>query len=55
MGEKTGAELNDLMRIDQRIDELVRQIELLSYVNPVNIEEQKKKVLCLKISYRPGI
>lgn len=29
------------MDIDKDIDELVRKIELLSYVNPVNIEEEK--------------
>lgn len=31
-----------LLKIDKRIDELVKQIELLSYVNPVNIEEEKE-------------
>ena len=28
-----------LLEIDRSIDELVRQIELLSYVNPVNIKD----------------
>ena len=32
-----------LMRIDENIDQLVRNIELLSYVNPVNIEEAKER------------
>ena len=48
MGDITGDELSDLMRIDKKIDELVRQIELLSYVNPVNSEEQKKKFFASK-------
>ena len=30
-----------LLEIDESIDALVKQIELLSYVNPINIEEEK--------------
>ena len=37
-----------LMDIDRNIDELVRQIELLSYVNPVNTEEEKQKFFASK-------
>ena len=37
-----------LMEIDHNIDELVKQIELLSYVNPTNIEEEKKKFFASK-------
>lgn len=48
MGDITRSELNDLMHIDKNIDALVRQIELLSYVNPINIEEQKKKFFASK-------
>ncbi|MCA0931882.1 flavohemoglobin expression-modulating QEGLA motif protein [Lutimonas saemankumensis] len=48
MDDKTVTELSDLMRIDAKIDELVRQIELLSYVNPINIEEQRKKFFASK-------
>ena len=29
--------------IDKRIDELVKKIELLRYVNPINIEEEKQR------------
>ena len=36
------------MDIDRNIDELVRQIELLSYVNPVNTEEEKQKFFASK-------
>ncbi len=37
-----------LMEIDRSIDELVKQIELLSYVNPINIEEEKQKFFTSK-------
>lgn len=32
-----------LFEIDHRIDELVKKIEMLNYVNPTNIESEKKK------------
>ena len=32
-----------LFEIDKNIDELVKEVELLSYVNPLNIEEEKQK------------
>ena len=32
-----------LMEIDKSIDHLVKEVELLSYVNPVNIEEAKQR------------
>ncbi|TBN00446.1 DUF1704 domain-containing protein [Hyunsoonleella flava] len=37
-----------LLEIDKRIDELVKQIELLSYVNPINIEEEKERFFASK-------
>ena len=37
-----------LFEIDTYIDQLVKEIELLSYVNPVNIEEQKEKFFASK-------
>jgi uncharacterized protein (TIGR02421 family) len=37
-----------LFEIDTYIDELVKKIELLSYVNPVNIEEEKQKFFASK-------
>ena len=37
-----------LLRIDNGLDNLVKKIELLSYVNPVNIEEQKEKFFASK-------
>jgi hypothetical protein len=32
-----------LFEIDTYLDQLVQKIELLSYINPINIEEEKKK------------
>lgn len=37
----TSATTQTLLDIDNRLDELVKKIELLYYVNPTNIEEQK--------------
>ena len=33
----------NLFKIDSRIDELVKKIELLNYVNPINIESEKTR------------
>ncbi len=45
---KVEIEQKALFQIDRRIDELVRKIELLSYVNPINIEEEKVKFFASK-------
>ncbi len=37
-----------LFEIDNYIDQLVKKIELLSYVNPINIEEEKQKFFASK-------
>lgn len=37
-----------LFEIDNRIDELVKKIELLNYVNPINIESEKEKFFSSK-------
>lgn len=37
-----------LMDIDKNIDTLVKQIELLSYVNPINIEDEKQRFFASK-------
>lgn len=42
-----------LLEIDANIDNLVKQIELLSYVNPTNIEEEKQKFFASKYSINP--
>ncbi|MFY7672294.1 flavohemoglobin expression-modulating QEGLA motif protein [Tenacibaculum sp. MEBiC06402] len=43
-----------LFEIDQRIDQLVKEIELLRYVNPVNIEEEKTKFFASKYLTDPN-
>jgi hypothetical protein len=42
-----------LLEIDRKIDSLVKQIELLSYVNPVNIEEEKERFFSTKYLTEP--
>lgn len=42
-----------LLHIDNRIDELVKKNELLSYVNPLNIEEEKHKFFASKYLDEP--
>ncbi|RKE95412.1 flavohemoglobin expression-modulating QEGLA motif protein [Ichthyenterobacterium magnum] len=44
----TESDTKALLKIDNRIDELVKQIELLSYVNPTNIEEEKERFFATK-------
>ena len=43
-----------LFKIDKRIDDLVKKIELLNYVNPINIEEEKIKFFNSKYSKDPS-
>ena len=45
---KINIEQKALLQIDHNIDELVKQIELLSYVNPINIEEEKQRFFASK-------
>lgn len=45
---KINIEQKALLQIDHNIDELVKQIELLSYVNPINIEEEKERFFASK-------
>ncbi|WP_298533846.1 tyrosine/phenylalanine carboxypeptidase domain-containing protein [uncultured Algibacter sp.] len=42
-----------LLDIDKSIDALVKQIELLSYVNPINIEEEKERFFSSKYLKAP--
>ena len=44
----TNVTMQTLLEIDQRIDELVKKIELLNYVNPTNIESEKEKFFASK-------
>lgn len=45
---ENNVETEPLFKIDKYIDSLVKKIELLSYVNPVNIEEEKGKFFASK-------
>ena len=42
-----------LFKVDNYIDQLVQKIELLSYVNPVNIESEKEKFFASKYVTSP--
>lgn len=48
MTNDTSLATKTLFEIDHYIDKLVKKIELLSYVNPINIEEQKKQFFASK-------
>ncbi|MBT8209960.1 MAG: flavohemoglobin expression-modulating QEGLA motif protein [Eudoraea sp.] len=42
-----------LFEIDGNLDRLVRRIELLSYVNPLNVEKEKQRFFAAKYLYEP--
>ena len=48
MALETNVATKALLEIDKNIDSLVKQIELLSYVNPTNIEEEKARFFLSK-------
>ncbi len=43
----------NLFQIDQTLDRLVKKIELLNYVNPLNIEQEKQRFFASKYSVNP--
>ena len=43
----------NVFEIDANLDRLVRRIELLSYVNPLNIEKEKHRFFSSKYTYEP--
>ncbi len=47
------AAYKDVFDIDKNLDRLVRKIELLTYINPLNIEQEKKKFYSSKYNYEP--
>lgn len=51
---KTTSEFKDLFDIDANLHRLVRSIELLNYVNPLNIAAEKKKFFSSKYNYEPN-
>lgn len=50
---KTTDEYQDLFDIDANLNRLVRNIELLNYINPLNIASEKKKFFSSKYNYEP--
>lgn len=46
-------EFQDLFDIDSNLNRLVRNIELLNYINPLNIASEKKKFYSSKYTYEP--
>lgn len=48
MTNDTSVATKALFNIDKRIDNLVKKIELLNYVNPINIEAEKEKFFASK-------
>ena len=42
-----------LFEMDANLDRLVRRIELLSYVNPINIEKEKQRFFAAKYNIEP--
>ncbi|MCA0153111.1 flavohemoglobin expression-modulating QEGLA motif protein [Winogradskyella vincentii] len=50
---RTTDEYQDLFDIDGNLNRLVRNIELLNYINPLNIASEKKKFFSAKYNYEP--
>lgn len=48
------ATYSDLFDIDANLDRLVKKIELLSYVNPLNIEKEKNQFFASKYTENPS-
>ncbi|RDY61482.1 flavohemoglobin expression-modulating QEGLA motif protein [Flagellimonas nanhaiensis] len=47
-------EFGNLFEIDANLDRLVRRIELLSYINPLNIEKEKHRFFASKYTATPN-
>ncbi|MBT8245908.1 MAG: DUF1704 domain-containing protein [Winogradskyella sp.] len=50
---KNKSEFQDIFEIDANLDRLVKNIELLNYINPMNISAEKKKFYSAKYNYEP--
>ncbi|WP_299839233.1 tyrosine/phenylalanine carboxypeptidase domain-containing protein [uncultured Tenacibaculum sp.] len=50
----TSTKTQKILDIDKQIDTLVKKIELLRYVNPINIEEEKQKFFASKYLTDPS-
>jgi uncharacterized protein (TIGR02421 family) len=45
---------NIIFQIDNKLDQLVKKIELLNYINPINIEEEKELFFASKFTVNPN-
>lgn len=54
MKQETSTATQTLLNIDTYLDQLVKRIELLSYVNPVNIESEKQRFFASKYLSDPN-
>ncbi|MCL6265844.1 flavohemoglobin expression-modulating QEGLA motif protein [Flagellimonas myxillae] len=52
---KLEKEYSNLFEIDANLDRLVRRIELLSYINPLNIEKEKHRFFASKFTAEPNL
>ena len=52
--ENAVATYPNLFEIDSNLDRLVKKIELLNYINPLNIETEKKLFFSSKYKYEPN-
>lgn len=50
---RTTEEFQDLFDIDANLNRLVKNIELLNYINPLNIASERKKFYASKYNYEP--
>jgi uncharacterized protein (TIGR02421 family) len=53
ISEKLTSKYQDLFDIDANLNRLVKKIELLNYINPLNIESEKKQFYASKYNYAP--
>ena len=51
VSEKQINKYQDLFDIDSNLNRLVKKIELLNYINPLNIENEKKQFYASKFNY----
>lgn len=54
ISEKLTLKYQDLFDIDANLNRLVKKIELLNYINPLNIESEKRQFYTSKFNYEPN-
>jgi uncharacterized protein (TIGR02421 family) len=54
ISEKLISKYQDLFDIDANLNRLVKKIELLNYINPLNIESEKRQFYASKYNYEPN-